>query len=81
LNRRLNVLKPPLELRAEYSTGSEWIAKLVALRARAIAYFSVVWDQLASSAGPPLGNVEKFWWAGAAKRRWPWSLAKPTRCP
>ena len=28
------------------------------------------WDQLASSAGPPSGNVKKSWWAGAAKRRW-----------
>ena len=26
---------------------------------RAITFFNVGWDQLASSAGPPAGNVEK----------------------
>ena len=30
----------------------------------AITLFNVGWDQLASSAGPPSGNVEKSWWAG-----------------
>ena len=42
---------------------------------RAIALFNVGWDKLASSAGPPSGNVEKSWWAGAAKRHW----SHPTR--
>ena len=53
---------------------------------RAIACFKVGWDQHASSAGPPSENIEKSWWAGAAKRRWshPTSCADPTRrwpCP
>ncbi len=48
---------------------------------RATAFFNVGWDQLASSAGPPSENVEKSWWAGAAKRRWshPTGYAAPTR--
>ena len=33
---------------------------------RAIAFFKVGWDQLASSAGPPSRNVEKSWWVGEA---------------
>ena len=49
--------------------------------AKAIAYFKVGWDQLASSAGPPPEIVEKPWWAGAAKRHWshPTGFADPTR--
>ncbi len=47
---------------------------------KAIALFNVGWDQIASSAGPPSGNVENSWWAGAAKRCWshPTSFTDPT---
>jgi len=44
---------------------------------RAIAFFKVGWDQLASSAGPPAENVENYWWAGAAKRHWSHPTAYP----
>ena len=45
---------------------------------RAIAFFKVGWDQLASSAGPPKGNVVKRWWAGAAKRHLSHPTSRPT---
>ncbi len=53
-------------------------------RGKAIAIFKVGWDQLASSAGPPSGNIQICWWAGAAKRRWSHSTSCPdfkTRWP
>ena len=31
--------------------------------AKAIAFFKVGWDQLASSAGPPSGSIENSRWA------------------
>ena len=61
--------------------GGAWAVWVTCLLPKQVCSSGRGWDQLASSAGPPLRIVEKIWWADAAKRRPvpPTDFAAPTK--